>query len=225
MKPYIISHMMESVDGRIDCAMTELIDPSNSYYEALDMLSCDSTLEGRVTKQIHYALPEHFVADDLTPIGKTAFHKAAEGNSFDIALDTHGTLRWPDRAAADRLLVITDTACPKAYHDYLTANNISWIAVGENGIDLHKAVELLADQFGVKRLAVVGGGTVNGSFLNAGLLDEVSVMIGPGIDGRRGMTSIFDGIDNPDKRPTMLRLEDVKRFDSDTIWLRYKIKK
>ena len=23
MKPYIISHMMESVDGRIDCAMTE----------------------------------------------------------------------------------------------------------------------------------------------------------------------------------------------------------
>lgn len=39
------------------------------------------------------------------------------------------------------------------------------------------------------------------------------------------MTSIFDGIDNPDKRPTMLRLEDVRRFDSDTIWLRYKIKK
>ncbi len=225
MRPHIISHMMESVDGSIDCAMTELIDPSNSYYDALELLDCDSTLEGRVTKQIHYARPERFVADDLTPIGKAAFHKAAEGNSFDIALDTHGSLRWPDRAAADRLLVITDTACPNAYHDYLTSNNISWIAVGEKCIDLNKAVDILAAQFGVKRLAVVGGGTVNGSFLNAGLLDEVSVMIGPGIDGRRGMTSIFDGIDNHDKRPTLLRLEDVKRFDSDTLWLRYKIKK
>ena len=49
MKPYIICHMMASVDGRIDCAMTEQIDSSNTYYEALEQLDCPTTIEGRVT--------------------------------------------------------------------------------------------------------------------------------------------------------------------------------
>ena len=47
MKPYIICHMMASVDGRIDCAMTEQIDSSDAYYEALDQLQCPTTIEGR----------------------------------------------------------------------------------------------------------------------------------------------------------------------------------
>ncbi|MBP3767965.1 MAG: hypothetical protein J6I31_06780 [Prevotella sp.] len=35
MRPYIIYHMMASLDGRIDCAMTEQIDDTNHYYDAL----------------------------------------------------------------------------------------------------------------------------------------------------------------------------------------------
>ena len=37
MKPYIICHMMASIDGRIDCDMTEHIG-GNEYYEALEQL-------------------------------------------------------------------------------------------------------------------------------------------------------------------------------------------
>ena len=37
-KPYIVCHMMASIDGRIDCAMTEQIE-GNSYYEALEALT------------------------------------------------------------------------------------------------------------------------------------------------------------------------------------------
>lgn len=59
MKPYIICHMMASIDGRIDCDMTERIG-GNEYYEALEQLACDSALSGRVTMQMHYALPEPF---------------------------------------------------------------------------------------------------------------------------------------------------------------------
>ena len=36
----------------------------------------------------------------------------------------------------------------------------------------------------MRRLGIVGGGHINGAFLQAGLLDEVSLMIGAGIDGR-----------------------------------------
>ena len=47
MRPYIVCHMMASVDGRIDCAMTEQIESGDEYYEALAELGCPSLLMGR----------------------------------------------------------------------------------------------------------------------------------------------------------------------------------
>lgn len=224
MKPYIISHMMESVDGRIDCAMTEQIEPSNAYYDALDQLDCPTTLEGRVTMQIHFAEPQPFRATDTTPIGKTAFHKASAEPGYAVALDTHGRLCWPSNIHDGKpLLVVTSESCPKEYHDTLTRQGISWIAVGKEHIDLKEMVEILNREFDVNRMAVVGGGHINGSFLAAGLLDEISVMIGPGIDGRKGMASVFDGIDDPNRPATLLRLEAIERM-GDTVWLKYKLK-
>lgn len=46
MKPYIICHMLSSVDGRIDCAMTAEIDKTDAYYDALDRLQFDAVLKG-----------------------------------------------------------------------------------------------------------------------------------------------------------------------------------
>ena len=88
MKPYIICHMMASIDGRIDCVMTEQIDSSNVYYDALEQLNCPTTIEGRVTMQMHFALSEPFVAASSEPIGCTAFHKATEGKpGYDVAIE------------------------------------------------------------------------------------------------------------------------------------------
>lgn len=221
MKPFIISHMMESVDGRIDCAMTEQIEPSNAYYDALDQLDCPTTLEGRVTMQIHFAESEPFVAKDSTPIGRTAFHKASAESGYAVAIDTMGKLKWPSNMHDGKpLLVVTSETCAKEYLDTLTTQGISWIAVGTERIDLAKAVDILNTEFGVKRMAVVGGGHINGAFLEAGLLDEVSVMIGPGIDGRKGMASVFDGIADANRPATLLKLNSIERM-GDTVWLRY----
>ena len=41
-------------------------------------------------------------------------------------------------------------------------------------------------------MSIVGGGHINASFLEAGILDEVSSIIGAGIDGRGGMAAVFD---------------------------------
>lgn len=213
---------MSSVDGRIDCAMTEKIDDTDNYYQALDRLGLDAVLEGRVSRQMHYALPEPFKASDAAPIGEEKYYIDHPAALYDVAVDTHGSLKWPAEAAGDNLLVITDEQCPQEYHQYLTANGISWIACGKKGIDLRRAVEILGDKFGVKRLGIVGGGHINGAFLKAGLLDEVSLMIGPGIDGRAGMTAVFDGITPSDYPPTLLTLDTIERM-ADTVWLRYHI--
>ena len=222
MRPYIIIHMMESVDGRIDCAMTEQIDPSNSYYDALDKLKCPSQLMGRVTMQTHYADESPFTAVDKTPIGKKSLHVAQKAEGYTVAVDTTGKLSWSHHEYDGKpLLVITSEACPKEYLDKLTKQHVSWIAVGIEHINLHRAMEMLYNDFGVKRLAITGGGHINGAFLAAGLIDEVSVMIAPGIDGRRGMTAVFDGIDDAARPATLLHLESMERIN-DTVWLRYK---
>lgn len=224
MRPYIICHMIASVDGRIDCDMTEQIEGGNEYYEALESLACPSMLMGRVTMQMHYAIPEPFKPNDATPIGCEMFHIAHKSNAYCIGIDTHGKLQWGENEFdGQALLVITDEACPKSYHDRLTEQGISWIATGKNGINLARAMELLLSQFNIERVAVTGGGHINGAFLEAGLLDEVSFMVAPGIDGREGMAAVFDGISDKNRPATQLRLESLRQM-GETVWLRYKFK-
>ncbi len=217
--------MMESVDGRIDCAMTEKIDSSDSYYEALDSLGCPTLLMGKVTLQMHYVGYQPFTCNDQAPIGRKAAHKAVSAEGYTIAMDTRGTLDWRGCECDGRpLLVITSEDCPKEYLDAMAAKGISWIAAGSGRIDLKAAMEVLGSEFGVKRVAIVGGGHINGAFLQAGLIDEVSVMIGPGIDGRKGMTAVYDGIEDRDFGPVLLDLRNIERVGTGTVWLRYAVK-
>ena len=221
-RPYIVCHMMSSIDGRIDCSMTENLGDTDAYYAALDALECDASLEGRVSMQMHTALPRTFNATDNTPIGRKAWHKAGQCGKYEIGIDTHGKLLWPDTAAENNLLVVTSEDCPRQYHDRLTAQGISWVACGKKRIDLRRLVGILQAEFSMNRLAVVGGGHINAAFLTAGLLDEVSLIIGGGIDGRKGMTAVFDGIADKDYPTTLLKLESMEKVGENSVWLRYK---
>jgi riboflavin biosynthesis pyrimidine reductase len=53
-------------------------------------------------------------------------------------------------------------------------------------------LETLGKAFGLKILLLEGGGRINGSFLKAGLIDEISLLAFPGIDGLSGMPTIFE---------------------------------
>lgn len=213
---------MSLLDGRIDCDVTEQIESGDEYYDALTQLDCPSMLMGRMTMQMHYALPEPFDTEDKTPIGEEQFHVAIGTKGYLIAIDTMGKLRWPhNQFDGMPLLVITSEDCPKEYLDTLTKEHISWIATGKGEIDLPKAMEILYQEFKVERLSVTGGGNINAAFLKAGLLDEVSMMWCPGIDGRKGKTAAFDGLDT-DFPPTKLQLMSVEKM-GETIWAKYKL--
>ena len=225
VRPYIVCHMMSSVDGRIDCDMTERIG-GDEYYDALAQLNCDSELSGRVTMQMHYALPEPFVPVKAEAVGEVSMNKACNSDKgYNIAVDSKGSLRWPDDDADGKpLLVLTSENVSKEYLETLRSQGISCIAVGKGHIDLPKAMEMLHEHFGVKRLAIVGGGHINGAFLKAGLLDEVSIVMGAGIDGRKGMTAVFDGIDDMSFPTVLLELDKVERIGENSVWLRYSFK-
>ena len=213
---------MSLLDGRIDCDVTEKIETGDEYYDALNQLDCSSTLMGRVTMQMHYASAEPYKAQNNQPIGEESFNIAIQTKGYIIATDTTGRLKWPQNQFDGMpLLVITSEDCPKEYLDTLTKQYISWIAVGKGSIDLKHAMEILKAEFGVERLSVTGGGNINAAFLKEGLLDEVSMMWCPGIDGRDGMTAAFDGLPQ-DFPPTKLKLISVEKL-GETIWARYKL--
>ena len=220
-KPYIICHMMTSIDGRIDCAMTSQMEGVDDYYRTLNVLNVPTTVSGRVTAELEMAEPGKFAAKDPTPYGKEGFSKQADAAGYEVVVDTHGKLLWPDAAGMEKpYLIITSQQVPKEYLDYLESRHISWIACGTEKIDLARASEILAAEFGVERMGIVGGPAINTAFLNAGLLAEVSILMGPGIDGRKEMPSVFDGraMDYP---LTHLRLTDVEKCASGAVWLRY----
>ena len=223
MRPYIVCHMVASIDGRIDCAMVEKIS-GDEYYSTLEQLDCPSLLEGRVTMEHYSAAREPFVPVENRPVGTLSVHVAEPSDAYMVAVDTSGRLRWHSNRIDDVPLVcITSEKASEEYLARLREQQISWIAVGREQIDLPRAMEILCEQFQVKRLALLGGGHINGGFLEAGLIDEVSLLLAPGIDGRQGQTSLFDGIAVQERIPVPLKLERVERLENDVVWLRYKI--
>lgn len=221
-KPYIICHMMTSVDGRIDCAMTSQLRGVDDYYNTLEELNLPTTLSGRVTAELEMADPGFFEAKDSAIYGQEGFSKKKAANGYEIVVDTKGKLLWQDASDMEKpYLIITSEKVTKEYLAYLDGQNISWIACGKDKIDLARAAEILATEFGVERMGIVGGPAINSAFLDAELLDEISILIGAGIDARGEMPSVFDGF-NINHPLIQLKLIDVKKFNSDAVWLRYK---
>ena len=70
-------------------------------------------------------------------------------------------------------------------------------------------------------MAVVGGPLINSSFLDEGLLDEISLLIGVGIDGRKGMQGVFDGFGMNHPIINNLKFKEVKSFEDGAVWIRY----
>lgn len=221
----IICFMYASLDGRIDCAMTEKIDPeSKSYYEHLASFGDFTQINGKTTNAMHYAADGFFEAKNKQECGE-CFYKAADSAGYQVCMDTRGTLLWEtNKVDGKPLVVVTSEKASAEYLEYLKVRGISYIACGAGKIDLKKAVYILEKEFHVKLAVLTGGGHINASFLDAGLVDEVEMMFGPGIDGREGWAASFDGRAQ-DKNSVLLDLQEVEKLEKGTVLLKYKVNK
>ena len=93
-KPSIIVHMMTSVDGRIDCEMTAQLAGEPEYYSTLDSLNVPTRISGRVTAETELTRGGKFNSQNKEILGKTDFAKNATADSYNIVVDTKGTLQW-----------------------------------------------------------------------------------------------------------------------------------
>lgn len=223
-KPYIVCYMMTSVDGRIDCDMVAKLAGVEDYYPLLDELELKSAISGKTTARLELAEPGEFKPENNLPFGKEIVSKKTDSsNGYDIVVDTKGTLLWKHDSQYEKPhILITSKQVSREYLTYLDEKNISYIVAGDDGIDLAAACEALKKNFGIEKLGIVGGPAINTAFLDAGLLDEVIVLIGAGIDGRASFPTVFQREDEGNGEPTPLKLIEARTYDSGAVFIRYK---
>ncbi len=105
----------------------------------------------------------------------------------------------------------------------LRERGISYIVAGTASVDLVRAVDLPGEHFGIRTLLLEGGGHINGAFLQAGLVDEISLLLMPGIDGRHDIPAVFDGLSPTREEAVPLELKSVEKRGKGALWIRYKV--
>jgi 2,5-diamino-6-(ribosylamino)-4(3H)-pyrimidinone 5'-phosphate reductase len=226
MRPYIICHMLSSVDGKIDGASLRAVTGSGEYESTGAQLNGDAWVCGRETMQRHFAEDEPFVSKSKRPAGPRDVYVARRAESYAVSIDTLGKLRWSGGDIdGDHLICAVSERAPEDYLSMLQKKGISYIVIGATSVDLVQAVSLLSEHFGIKTLLLEGGGHINGAFLQAGLVDEVSILLVPGIDGRHDIPAVFDGVSPSRKDAVPLKLKSVEQRKNDTLWIRYKVMK
>lgn len=234
MIPQIICHIMASVDGKVDnsrwTAPYEGYDSAEimAQYRAIGQrLETDAWLFG--TNTVKQFFPERFdgcACHVAFPDQLHTFVGECSSQRLMIALVTEGDVRFThNHLRGDNIVVVLGEHVSTDYLEYLEDMQISYVFAGKDGTDIALAMQTLHHDFGIRRISLQGGGITNGSFFNRGLVNELSIVVSPSLDGRQGAPSIIDCRDeNIDLLPRqMLELLDVERLSAGCVWLHYRV--
>lgn len=238
-RPCIFEPMMVSIDGKImgsymDTPESESADDvfynlafgKEPYYHHQGWLS------GRVTTDDNFTLYRTPVLDEnAPPIPEGDFVVKANAPMYYVSVDPSGKLGWEQNeltyidTTAHIIEVLTGKA-GNAYKAFLRKLNISYIIAGEDSLDYALAMKKIKEMFYVETLMLGGGGVLNWSFIQAGMCDELSVVIAAAADGSSETPALFEtrGGLVADK-PVGFALQSAKVKDGGSVWLRYLTKK
>jgi riboflavin biosynthesis pyrimidine reductase len=221
-RPYVICHMAPSVDGRIVTEPWPRLPAMHAEYErTAASFDADAWMIGRISMEPYAGKGSIPTRRDRTPIPRTDFVVRSDAPSYAIAIDPRGKLRWKSGSVdAEHVVTVLTEKVSDRYLSFLRQRGISYVFGGRSRIDLPRALGKLRELFGIRRLLLEGGGKINGSFLSAGLIDELSVLLVPVADGSVGTPTLFDA---PKSAPRALQLSSVERCKGGVLWVRYKL--
>lgn len=231
-RPYIICHMMISLDGKVTgeflqdqaCRQaTEVYYQRNRCYKA-DAYACGRiTMEGSFTQGWYPDLTAFAPAQGFR--WKMDYIPDDMDGLCAVAFDPHGRLGWQSNRVQDpdtdpgydkaRIIeVVTEQVDPR-YLGYLESKNICYLFAGEQQIDLELALMKLRRYFGIQTLLLEGGSILNGAFQRAGLVDELSLVVAPVVGDAEGKPLFLDS------RMEEYHLLQVQN-EGGAVWMNYK---
>ena len=222
---------MSSVDGRLlPGRWTTPFDGTNpselfKEYAAIGKsLDTDAWMFGKATTR--EAFPYKFMPKGQ-PVGESG--KVFVGNRTSsrlfITIDPDADIFFTsDSLRGDNILTILGKNVTTDYLVALEEKGVSYIVV-DDVHNLRNVFTLVKRYFNVKTISLQGGGIIDGAMLAQGLINELSLVIYPGIDGLTTAPSIFEYLGHSEERPAegqALELLSVEQKPHGIVWLRYK---
>ncbi len=226
---------MSSVDGRLlNNRWTEPFDgtPASDLlqvYAAVGReLGTDAWMFGKNTLRAAFSykwgIDGHAVSSDSPAV----FVGKRRSERMFIVADPEADIFFTSSVLrGDNMLVIVGRNATEEYLAHLREKQISYVIVSD-AADLQAGLEAVGQEFGIRCISVQGGGILNGALLAEGLVDELSLVVYPGIDGLSGVPSIFEYVGGATDYPAAgqsLQLLSAEQREHGVMWLRYKFHK
>jgi len=218
------------VDGRTwQSRQRPAREKSGNLFETLhDKLGGDAWLVGRVTGR-EFAKKDSYPAKAASRTWpREPWIAKRDAAVYGIVLDAQGKIAWGrSDIGGDPIVVVLTEQVPDAHLDALREEGVSYLFAGKRELDLALLLEILNRELGIKRLLLEGGGRANGSFLSAGLVDEISMAIVPAVEGAKGAPHVFDSeseLAGATAPLTDMVLKECTVQDGGAVWLRYDIR-
>ena len=185
-RPYIICHILSALDGKITGAFMETEANQNANREfgrIREEYQAQAWLYGTTTTKefTGFRKPDLSLLSEEVPDGD---YVAETGwDLYYVSLDTLGEIAWDSgiykRAGRpdSHIIEILTEKTPSTYRAYLRKQGVSYILAGVDTLDCKVAVQKLKSLFGIGKMLICGGGTVNWSFLSQGVVDELSLLL------------------------------------------------
>ncbi len=231
MRPYIICHMGTSIDGRLHpsrftsaaAGVPSAVLPG--HYERIhERFEADGWIVGRKTMS-EMAKGAERAAINAPKLAREAHVGNRNGRKLAIGIDPSGRVHYgKDNVGGDHAVAVLGEQVSDAHLAELRADGVSYVFAGFGGDDLAGAMEQIASIFGARKLLLEGGGSINGAFLKHKLIDEISSLIFPAVDGVAGTQSIVDYHGAEGDRPgagQALRLTHCETLEGGMVWLRH----
>ena len=235
--PEITCLMISTVDGKGtgDFLLHKSTECSLYKYFGLETkLGIQGYIMGTNTYLSDYA-PQDYKPDlskfSNTNINKNEDFKAKEkGEYYAIAFDIEGEIPWKTnkgvflsefgRNQVSHIFEVVTEKASKEYLAYLRSIDIPYIIGGKEEIDIGYVLKKLKKDFGMNKLLLEGGPTINGSFFNQNFVDKIILFHVP-LLGNSGDKPVFGEINMKE-----LIFENVEVLDDkQSLMLTYKIKK
>ncbi len=190
-RSYIVCHMVTSLDGKVTGSFLgrpETAKATELYYELNRSLQADGFICGRVTMEGSFTDGWYPDLAAYLPEEKKDFIPELSLGRCAIAFDTAGRLGWKENRIVDpdgdpgydgaRIIEVLSERVDGRYLGYLKAKKIPYIFAGKDRIDVFLALSKLY-KMGLHTLLLEGGSIINGAFLRAGCVDELSLVVAP----------------------------------------------
>lgn len=225
MKPYVICHMLMSIDGRVTGSFLgerSLSEAMDLYYKINRESSAEAFACGRVTMQESFANSNLNLENYENDINFDDFVAIKDAKRYALSFDRYGKVAWKNSFIDDQdpgyvahVIEILTRKVDKRYLSYLKKRNISYIFAGDDDLDINLALEKLYQLFNIKTILLEGGSVINSAFINHDDIDELSIVLVP-LTGEKGDKPLYDGIEV--KRYNLIKCDVY----NDYIYLNYK---